>query len=72
LSRDAGRYLCNAAYYRALQAGTPVLFIHIPKSPDPWRPGRRSRAGPWEERLAAALVDVAIGLLRDARGLAAR
>jgi pyroglutamyl-peptidase len=34
LSRDAGRYLCNYAYWRALERarGTPTLvqFIHIP------------------------------------------
>ncbi|MDE1570810.1 peptidase C15 [Aquabacter sediminis] len=34
VSRDAGRYLCNGAYYTALSvlrdAGTPVVFIHLP------------------------------------------
>jgi len=33
LSRDAGRYLCNYVYYRALEAsrsGTLAQFIHIP------------------------------------------
>ncbi len=36
LSRDAGRYLCNAAMYTACQAvgGTPVAgFIHVPMLP---------------------------------------
>jgi LAO/AO transport system kinase len=56
LSRDAGRYLCDAAYYRALGTGLPVLFIHIPKDPDPNRPGRRK--GHWPQRLAAALADI--------------
>lgn len=43
LSRDAGRYICNAALYRALHAarqdGKPrlVAFVHIP------RPRRRAR-----------------------------
>ena len=35
ISRDAGRYLCNAAYYSALRACAPprgvrVAFVHIP------------------------------------------
>ena len=33
LSRDAGRYLCNYVYWRALEtsrSGTPTQFIHIP------------------------------------------
>jgi pyroglutamyl-peptidase len=34
LSRDAGPYLCNAAYRLALRetpAGVPVVFVHIPR-----------------------------------------
>ena len=37
LSRDAGRYLCNYVYWRALEATTKkdgpkiVLFVHVPK-----------------------------------------
>ena len=70
LSRDAGRYLCNASYHRALREPCLVLFVHIPKPS-----GRRPMAGPpgrkvrmaWNERLAAALVDVAIDLARQAR-----
>jgi pyroglutamyl-peptidase len=69
ISQDAGRYLCNAAYYRALAAPVPVLFIHIPKPP---RAARRRTADSvrrlsWEERLAAALADVAIQLLAGER-----
>ena len=33
LSRDAGRYLCNYVYWRALEAsrsGTLAQFVHIP------------------------------------------
>jgi pyroglutamyl-peptidase len=46
LSGDAGRYLCNYAYWRALERahGTPTLvqFVHIPHVRlTPWR--RRSR-----------------------------
>ncbi|MEW6257605.1 MAG: peptidase C15, partial [Pseudomonadota bacterium] len=33
-SRDAGRYLCNAAYYVALESisgrAIPVVFVHLP------------------------------------------
>ena len=69
ISQDAGRYLCNAAYYRALAAPVPVLFIHIPKPPRaaPLRTGSPMRRQCWEERLAAALVDVAIRLLAGTR-----
>ncbi|MBV8837005.1 MAG: pyroglutamyl-peptidase I [Alphaproteobacteria bacterium] len=47
LSRDAGRYLCNYVYWRALEAsrsGTLAQFIHIPPvSRVPRRPGKRRR-----------------------------
>ena len=48
LSRDAGRYLCNYVYWRALEAsrsGTPLAqFIHIPWVPLVKRPpGRKKR-----------------------------
>ena len=48
LSRDAGRYLCNYVYWRALEAsrsGTPLAqFIHIPWVPIvKRRPGRKRR-----------------------------
>jgi pyroglutamyl-peptidase len=69
ISHDAGRYLCNAAYFRALGTGLPVVFIHIPKPPSPTRRGRspkRSRAR-WEERLADALAEVAKLCLRQGR-----
>jgi pyroglutamyl-peptidase len=62
LSQDAGRYLCNAAYLRALAIPVPVLFIHIPRPP-----GLRQRRLTWEVRLAAGLTDVALDLLRHAR-----
>jgi len=43
LSRDAGRYLCNYAYWRALEragrGGTLVQFVHIP--PIRFRPGTK-------------------------------
>jgi pyroglutamyl-peptidase len=47
LSRDAGRYLCNYVYWRALEAsrsGTLAQFIHIPPvSRRPRRPGGKRR-----------------------------
>jgi pyroglutamyl-peptidase len=65
ISQDAGRYLCNACYYRALGHPCPVLFLHIPKPPR-----RRPRTSinqiarlSWNERLVTAFVDVAVQLL---------
>jgi len=47
LSRDAGRYLCNYAYWRALEqtrgGGPLVQFVHIPPISRNPRPRRRSR-----------------------------
>lgn len=68
-SQDAGRYLCNAAYYRALAEGCPVLFLHIPPFP---KPGRARKPGGLRRRssvdaLADAVAEVALVLLRRAR-----
>lgn len=68
ISRDAGRYLCNAAYYRALALPRPVLFIHVPKPPRP----ARGRTGPrprlsYDERLGVALTKVGMLLIHQAR-----
>jgi pyroglutamyl-peptidase len=50
VSRDAGTYLCNYAYWRALSAapdGRPlVLFVHIPLVPMTARPRRRLKRRP--------------------------
>jgi pyroglutamyl-peptidase len=47
MSRDAGRYLCNYSYWRALEAsrsGTPLAqFIHIPPVANGQRPKGRKR-----------------------------
>jgi len=55
LSRDAGRYLCNYVYWRALEAsrsGTPLAqFIHIP-----WVPIVRRRPGARKRMSHAALA----------------
>ena len=69
-SHDAGRYLCNAAYYRALADGCPALFLHIPMPPltrRPWEPGpprRRSPVALW----AHGFAEVARILAVQARG----
>lgn len=76
-SRDAGRYLCNAAYFRALTARSgPTLFIHIPRTPIARRAGRPvSRTHPvgvrWRMALARALSDVALDLVASSRRVAA-
>jgi pyroglutamyl-peptidase len=68
-SINAGAYLCNASYFAALTQSHPVLFVHIPKPGRalPRHPGARRR-GSWHERLAAALGEVGLDLLRQARG----
>jgi pyroglutamyl-peptidase len=77
VSRDAGRYLCNAVYFAALAEPVPVLFLHIPKpppkrplkKPPEWprrRPARSTRHG-WHERLAAAFADIGVDLLAASR-----
>jgi pyroglutamyl-peptidase len=68
ISRDAGRYLCNASYHRALALPRPVLFIHIPKPPLPARSrtGLRQRLT-YDERLGRALTEMGMLLIRQAR-----
>ncbi len=68
-SIDAGRYLCNASYFRALAEGCPVLFVHIPPVPRTRRPrrGETPRPGVDPRRQAAALVAVASRLATRAR-----
>ena len=62
LSRDAGRYLCNFAYWRALErtrGGRPLVqFVHIPRV----RPGR-----PQFARLLAAAEALLIALMVASR-----
>lgn len=59
-SRDAGRYLCNASYYRVLATGCPAVFVHIPMPPRTRRPkvggGRRP---PALDRWTEALIEAA-------------
>jgi pyroglutamyl-peptidase len=71
LSRDAGRYLCNYVYWRALEAsrsGTLAQFIHIPPvARGPRRPGRKRRMTP--AALARAGEAILLALLAAHRGL---
>jgi pyroglutamyl-peptidase len=71
LSRDAGRYLCNYAYWRTLEAsrsGTLTQFIHIPPVPRVARPpGRRPRMSP--ARLARAGEAILLALLTAQRNI---
>ena len=63
LSRDAGRYLCNYAYWQALQhmrdARPLIAFVHIP--PVGFSPRRRT--GKRRRPTLAQLVDAAEALL---------
>ncbi|MEP9352992.1 peptidase C15 [Xanthobacter sp. KR7-65] len=65
-SQDAGRYLCNASYFHALDwarqrpAAPPVLFVHLPRRNG--RPAGVSRA-----LLARGLSAVLIVVAADAR-----
>jgi len=73
LSRDAGRYVCNYVYWRALQAaeqpGGPRLavFVHVPKlRRDHGRAGRRRHAYSLSDLVRAgdAIVNAVIAAAR--------
>jgi pyroglutamyl-peptidase len=65
-SRDAGRYLCNASYYRALAEDCPVLFLHIPPRGRTRRP-QHQRPGTDPQRVLRALAEIAAMLARRGR-----
>ena len=74
LSRDAGAYLCNYAYWRALRSvrgGRPLVqFVHIPWVRGTSRPvGGVRRAPPLSQLMAAAenLLVALIAASRDRR-----
>ncbi len=68
-SRDAGRYLCNAAYLRALAEGCPAVFLHIPMPPRTKRPVRRGRPHHEPDGWVAAFAEAArVLMLRARRG----
>lgn len=74
LSRDAGRYLCNASYHRALALPCPVLFVHIPVPRPAWRRSgpRRASHATAAERLRDGLVAIGVAMLTEARRVAGR
>ena len=71
LSRDAGRYLCNYAYWRALErahAGRPLVqFVHIPRVAVGPRRQRRGRHPPSLNALVAASERLLIALIAASR-----
>jgi pyroglutamyl-peptidase len=71
LSRDAGAYLCNYAYWRALERvrdGRPLVqFIHIPPTAVAVRRGNFKRQAPSLLRLLAAGENLLIALLAAGR-----
>ena len=71
LSRDAGRYLCNYAYWRALestrQTSTRVQFIHIPQIRSAPRRRRSRRSAPGLPRLVAAAEMLLVALIAASR-----
>lgn len=64
LSRNAGRYLCNAAYYDAigLMGDRPVVFLHVPMPKVLGRQGRAQDQRPDIKQMQAGLVSVAVVL----------
>ncbi len=67
LSRDAGRYLCNYVYWRALEAsrsGTPLAqFIHIPSVPPASRAARAQARACRRQRSLRAGEAILLALL---------
>jgi pyroglutamyl-peptidase len=71
LSRDAGRYLCNYVYWRALEPvrGTRPLvqFVHIPLVGTKPRRQRRSKVPPTLAQLLKAAEAILIALIAASR-----
>ena len=71
LSRDAGRYLCNYAYWRALEhvrGSRPLVqFVHIPPVSAKPRPRRRSSRPPTLAQLLNAAEALLIALIAASR-----
>ncbi len=71
LSRDAGRYLCNYVYWRALEQvrGTRPLvqFVHIPPVGTKPMPRRRSKKPPMPAQLLKAAEALLIALIAASR-----
>ncbi len=71
LSRDAGNYLCNYVYWRALEqvrgARPLVQFVHIPPVSAKPRPRRRSNRPPTLAQLLKAAEALLIALIAASR-----
>jgi pyroglutamyl-peptidase len=75
LSADAGRYICNAAFFHALDAtrrmDTPklVVFVHIPwpRGRRPGKPRRRKNESPSIKTLNRAGEEILLALIAAAR-----
>ncbi len=68
LSRNAGRYLCNFAYWRALETAVPqVVFVHVPRLSLVARPARARRRRVTAAHLAKAGEAVLRVLIAHAR-----
>jgi pyroglutamyl-peptidase len=71
LSRDAGRYLCNYVYWRALEQvhGTRPLvqFVHIPPLSAKPRPRQRAKRPPTLAQLLKAAEALLIALVAASR-----
>ncbi|WP_051356409.1 hypothetical protein [Azorhizobium doebereinerae] len=71
LSRDAGRYLCNALFFRMLwalkanPAPVPAVFVHIPAMP---RLGRAAH----EANLTSAVGNLLVRLMQQSRRITPR
>jgi pyroglutamyl-peptidase len=68
LSRDAGRYICNAAFYRALHTHPRlVAFVHIPRPRQRRRlDGKRGRWRPTMDALVRAAEAILSALVAQA------
>jgi pyroglutamyl-peptidase len=71
LSRDAGSYLCNYVYWRALQGardGRPLVqFVHIPWVTSTPRRGTFKRTAPPLSRLVSACEQLLVTLIAASR-----
>jgi pyroglutamyl-peptidase len=74
VSRNAGTYLCNYAYWRALEAAQQpdgprlVVFVHIPP-PRKFRPRSRGRGGKVAARLRSTKFTTLADLTRAAEAI---
>jgi pyroglutamyl-peptidase len=75
LSVNAGRYICNAAFFQALDAARRtdgpkfVAFVHIPwpRGRDPRKPHARKRSNPSLEILTRTGEEIVLALIAAAR-----